>query len=433
MERVNPRPGPYTQRELLPLLRVKPHVLRYWEQTLPLIRSRRDDTGRRIWSAGQVRMLLRVRHLVVERGVSVTAAGDALLREAGGESARLKGGLERVRNALVVLLLKVQSRRNAPGVRPIPTEGPAAGQKAVPAGEHDGAYEGIRIESLMDQGLIPPAPGGDASVPRIPLVSGPVRERQVCFPFADRELDAGETTTAGTATRLVYSHLFVRGDPASVAAATAALVRYRLKHEVSGGEGVPLVVAAPREHCPVYRKWFSSPALVLPVTDPVLADMRYTAPTLSVMVALAFSRELDQYMRENNSDTILTWAADNPHSPAVDHLSEWARHVPGGVVLGVRRIPGGYRMNESAGIDLSRWRPRFEETVQCGRWFPERWGGTGTRWVYRLWLRDLARLGAPGMVLSHAPGPSVWRGSSWFEQVKLVWPWIRAEMEFGAE
>ncbi|MFW5827813.1 MAG: MerR family transcriptional regulator, partial [Alkalispirochaeta sp.] len=35
----------YEAREVLRILGVKPHVLRYWEQSLPLIRPGRNESG----------------------------------------------------------------------------------------------------------------------------------------------------------------------------------------------------------------------------------------------------------------------------------------------------------------------------------------------------------------------------------------------------
>lgn len=401
MERINPDRGSYTQRELLPLLRVKPHVLRYWEQTLPLVRSRRDDAGRRVWSAGQVRMLVRIRHLVVNRGVSVPAAGEALLREAGGETARVKAGLEGVRNALVVLLIKVQSRAGGAGVAGEAGEARRAAPREEgdppAAEEHSGRTDcGIQVESLVDRGIIPPCPPdleeGEYRAAPVRLVSRSGEGSPDSVPF-------------------VYSHLFARGEPTRVASMLAALIRYRVR------EPGPLVIAVPEGEEPLYRSHFPENALVLGVPRLQYGKIRYDAPTLSVLATIASNRELDRYMQRHDRETIYLWAADNPHSTVIDYLSARARHERSGLVLGVHPGVTGYRLAESAGLYLPVWRPRFGETARCGRWLRE--SGAPR---YRLWLRDLARLDAPGVLVPAAAGPSVWRGSSWDAQVRLVWP-----------
>ena len=416
MERVSPDRGRYTQRELLPLLRVKPHVLRYWEQTLPLIRSSRDDAGRRIWTAGQVRMLMRIRHLVVERGVSVPAAGDALLREARDDSARVKAGLEGVRNALVVLLLKLNAR-NSPESGTV-RSGSEAPVVPVDAGRRsDEVDAAVRVENLVNRGAIPPPPSfrdkessRDRPLPALSLV-----------PRGRGSADKGPT---GRTVRFVYSHLFARDEAGAIAQDLARLVRYRLRQERSGAAGTtvpdenpesPLVVAAPAGEEAYYRRAFPEPVLVLPIPPLLHGGDLYRGATLSVIIAIAADRILDRYMQEVQGDTLYLWAPDNPSSPVVDYLSEAAIRR-GGLSLGVGRTSTGYRVEESAALHLPLWRPRLDETLRCGRWV----AGPG-KMRFRLWLRDLARLEPPTVLVPDVPQPTVWRGTLWREQLRLVW------------
>lgn len=396
MERINPDRGSYTQRELLPILRVKPHVLRYWEQTLPLIRSGRDDAGRRVWSAGQVRMLMRIRHLVVELGMTVSAAGDALLREAGGETARVKAGLERVRNALVVLLLRVQAGSIATSGLP---RTPVSGPERVPVPQPEAfalsSVRSIQLESLVDRGVIPPCPDHPAR-----SVEGPVPLR----------LESRSQEGRAGSIRLVYSHLFARGEPGRIARTLARLVDHRLS------EPGPLVIAAPEGDEAVYRSSFPPDTFVLGVPSLQYGRVRYDAPTLAVLAAIASSRDFDRYIQENGGDSVYLWAADNPHSSVEDELAGTARMSECGVALGLCRGVTGYRLAESASLHLPSWRPRFGETARCGRWLR---GPDVPRYI--LWLRDLARLGAPAVLVSAGIGPSVWRGASWERQVRLLW------------
>ncbi len=57
--------------EVAEVLGVPPHVVRYWEQELPLRLSERNRGGQRVYGAEDVDKLARVKALVVDQGVSV--------------------------------------------------------------------------------------------------------------------------------------------------------------------------------------------------------------------------------------------------------------------------------------------------------------------------------------------------------------------------
>jgi len=57
--------------EVAEILGVAPHVVRYWEQELPLRLSERNRGGQRVYSPEDVDKLARVKRLVVDQGVSV--------------------------------------------------------------------------------------------------------------------------------------------------------------------------------------------------------------------------------------------------------------------------------------------------------------------------------------------------------------------------
>ncbi len=75
--------GPYRTGEVERLLGVGEHVLRYWERALPILSPARSF-GRRQYSCADVALLLRVRHLVRDRGMDLDAALGALIAERSG-------------------------------------------------------------------------------------------------------------------------------------------------------------------------------------------------------------------------------------------------------------------------------------------------------------------------------------------------------------
>jgi hypothetical protein len=65
--------GPYRTGDVERLLGLGEHVLRYWERELPILSPARSPFGRREWSESDISLLLRVRHLVKDRGFGLSA------------------------------------------------------------------------------------------------------------------------------------------------------------------------------------------------------------------------------------------------------------------------------------------------------------------------------------------------------------------------
>ena|GEM_PF-1292715 len=93
----------YTTQEILALLDVRAHILRYWVENIALLAPSYDDSGRRRWTGAQARLLLRLRHLIVERGMSVAGAQRTLVEEASNPVGTRKAQLERLRDQLLGL------------------------------------------------------------------------------------------------------------------------------------------------------------------------------------------------------------------------------------------------------------------------------------------------------------------------------------------
>jgi DNA-binding transcriptional MerR regulator len=92
-------------------LGVKAHVIRYWEKEIPLIRSRRDRAGRRVYSKQDLLMLFRLKHLLYDRRFTIEGAREQLLREYAGENASqdIKAGLEALRSELMDMYFLVRN------------------------------------------------------------------------------------------------------------------------------------------------------------------------------------------------------------------------------------------------------------------------------------------------------------------------------------
>jgi DNA-binding transcriptional MerR regulator len=101
----------WSTAEVERLLGVKEHVLRYWEEEIPVLRPRKGPSGRKEYGEREVALLLRVKHLVQERQFTVEGAGKALLDELSGPDQDGKAALYEVRSGLLKLFLSL----NKPG------------------------------------------------------------------------------------------------------------------------------------------------------------------------------------------------------------------------------------------------------------------------------------------------------------------------------
>jgi DNA-binding transcriptional MerR regulator len=76
-------------------VRVKPHVLRYWEQEFTQLRPVKRRGNRRYYQHHEVLLIRRIRELLYEQGFTINGARNRL-DSPGGERAAAPAGDERV-------------------------------------------------------------------------------------------------------------------------------------------------------------------------------------------------------------------------------------------------------------------------------------------------------------------------------------------------
>lgn len=91
----------YLIGEVCQALDVKPHILRYWEQQIPLLRPRKDQAGRRLYSARELQILYRLRYLIRVRRLTTEGAARKLTEELNGAGRRT--GIQLLRENLLRL------------------------------------------------------------------------------------------------------------------------------------------------------------------------------------------------------------------------------------------------------------------------------------------------------------------------------------------
>ena len=86
------------------LLRLKPHVLRYWEREIPMLSPRKDRFGRRMYSEADMELLSRIRHLLYEKKFTVAGVKNRIWEEIGGGQQNLRASTLALRSELLKLL-----------------------------------------------------------------------------------------------------------------------------------------------------------------------------------------------------------------------------------------------------------------------------------------------------------------------------------------
>jgi len=97
----------YSSGDVERLLRVKTHVIRYWEKEIPLIQPGKNKYGRRIYRDRDLQILLRLKYLLYDRRFTLEGAREQLYRELAGEHQDLRAHISALRSELIKLFSQV--------------------------------------------------------------------------------------------------------------------------------------------------------------------------------------------------------------------------------------------------------------------------------------------------------------------------------------
>src|ERR1041385_2837724 len=70
--------------EVCELIKVQPHVLRYWETEFPMLTPQKNRAGQRVYRRKDVEMVLRIRDLLYEEKFTIAGAKKKLADEMRG-------------------------------------------------------------------------------------------------------------------------------------------------------------------------------------------------------------------------------------------------------------------------------------------------------------------------------------------------------------
>lgn len=76
--------------EVCELIRVQPHVLRYWETEFPMLAPQKNRAGQRVYRRRDVEMVMRIRDLLYEEKFTIAGAKKRLMEESRSGALRSK-------------------------------------------------------------------------------------------------------------------------------------------------------------------------------------------------------------------------------------------------------------------------------------------------------------------------------------------------------
>ena len=83
--------------EVCALIKVQPHVLRYWETEFPMLAPQKNRAGQRVYRRKDVEMVFRIRDLLYEEKFTIAGAKRKLLDDArGGHAPKAKPAAEQL-------------------------------------------------------------------------------------------------------------------------------------------------------------------------------------------------------------------------------------------------------------------------------------------------------------------------------------------------
>ena len=81
----------YKLNEVCKLANVQPYMLRFWGSEFPQLEAAKSGTGQRLYTREQVELILEIRRLLFDEGLTIAGARKKIVAAEGGEE-KPKGG-----------------------------------------------------------------------------------------------------------------------------------------------------------------------------------------------------------------------------------------------------------------------------------------------------------------------------------------------------
>ena len=128
--------------EVCELIKVQPHVLRYWETEFPMLTPQKNRAGQRVYRRKDVEMVMRIRDLLYEEKFTIAGAKKKLLDEIRSNSPRARASIREPEPVDAVQSLS-QPAQAAPAVKP-------------PSPSQTGILPGLSLPPTVEGQRVPP-------------------------------------------------------------------------------------------------------------------------------------------------------------------------------------------------------------------------------------------------------------------------------------
>lgn len=99
--------------EVEKLTGIKQHILRYWEDNIPLLSPEKDENGRRVYMQRDLDFVFRLKYLINERKFTVEGASQELLNEIQNEkTTEVTAYISKMRNELLQIYAIINAEKN---------------------------------------------------------------------------------------------------------------------------------------------------------------------------------------------------------------------------------------------------------------------------------------------------------------------------------
>lgn len=93
------------------LLELPASTLRHWEKTIGLLAPRKGDSGRRVYSEAEIRLLFRIKYLSQGRGLGLRETEETIMSESASRRVDERSRLAEIRGELIGLWLASRGAR----------------------------------------------------------------------------------------------------------------------------------------------------------------------------------------------------------------------------------------------------------------------------------------------------------------------------------
>ena len=105
----------YTIGEVETITGIKPHVLRYWEENVPMFNPQKDSGGHRVYTQREIDIICRLKYLIYTKHFTIQGAQDQLLHEMSEENPKEKAlfAIRKCRAELDSLFLQIHQLKGS--------------------------------------------------------------------------------------------------------------------------------------------------------------------------------------------------------------------------------------------------------------------------------------------------------------------------------